>query len=135
MDTQETEILMKDTDGKIMKSLFRKSQRVIETKLQWRVFARDNYTCRYTGEKGIPLTVDHIDLWEEGGATIEDNMLAVSRKANKIRGNTPYEVWIHSAKYAAISKNLPENIKQANLDIVAKLPELRAKRMYHVRSR
>lgn len=133
-DILETEILKND-NGKLKKVTVRKSARLIDTRVQWRVFQRDNYTCRYTGETGIPLSVDHIDLWEDGGATIEDNLLAVSRKANKLRGNMPYDEWIKSDVYKRISKNLTEQQQRANLDILFKLEELKAQRVTNIRSR
>lgn len=133
-DILETEILKND-NGNLKKVTVRKSARLIDTRVQWKVFQRDNYTCRYTGETGIPLSVDHIDLWEDGGATIEDNLLAVSRKANKLRGNMPYEEWIKSETYKRISKNLTEQQQRANLDILFKLDELRQQRVTNIRSR
>ncbi len=133
-DIQEMEILQ-DDNGKLKKITVRKSARMIDTRVQWKVFARDNFTCRYTGETGIPLSVDHIDLYENLGATVEDNLLAVSRKANKLRGSIPYEEWVESDVYKRISKNLPDDIKKANLDIIAKLPYLRLLRVKNIHSR
>ncbi len=133
-DLLETKVLSQD-EGGLKKIIIRKTARVIDARMQWRVFCRDNYTCRYTGETGIPLSVDHIDLWENGGATIEDNLLAVSKKANKLRGSMPYEQWLDSDAYKKISVNLTPEQQKANRDILGKLNELRAKRVYHVRSR
>jgi hypothetical protein len=133
-DILETKILAEDK-GSIKKVIVRKTARLIDTHMQWRVFRRDNYTCRYTGETGIPLTVDHVDLWENGGATIEENLISCSRKANKLRGNIPYEQWINSNEYKRISQNLPEDIKQANRNVVNTLDSLRAKRVTIIRSR
>lgn len=133
-DLQETMMLVND-DGKIKKAIYRKSQRQIDSRVQWQVFARDNYTCRYTGETGIPLTVDHVDLYEEGGASIVENLISCTKKANKLRGNMPYDVWINSSEYKKISKNLPEQIKQANLAVLETLDDLKTKRVYNIRSR
>ena len=133
-DLVETEILKND-NGSLKKVLVRKTARLIDTRMQWRVFQRDNYSCRYTGEAGIPLSVDHIDLWEDGGATVDANLLAVSKKANKLRGNMPYEEWINSDVYKRISQNLSEEVKQANLDIVNQLSHLRSLRVTNIRSR
>lgn len=133
-DLVETEILKND-NGNLKKVIVRKTARLIDTRMQWRVFQRDNYTCRYTGETGIPLSVDHIDLWEDGGATIDANLLSVSKKANKLRGNIPYEEWINSDIYKKISQNLPEEIKQANLAVVNQLPHLRSLRVTNIHSR
>lgn len=134
MDMVQTEILAED-EGKIVKTMFRKSQRIIDRRIQWSVFARDNFKCRYTGQTGIPLTVDHIDLWEKGGATIPENLLTSSHKANKLRGNIPYEEWIVSPEYARISRDLTPAEKEANLRVVDTLPSLRRKRQIHKRKR
>lgn len=133
-DLMETKILVDDGNS-IKKAIVRKTTRAIDNKIKWNVFHRDNYTCRYTGQTGIPLSVDHIDLWENGGATIEQNLLTVSKKANRLRGNMPYEDWINSETYKKISKNLPEEIKQANIEIINRLEWLKTKRQYHKRSR
>lgn len=135
-DTLETEIIGTDPDtGKIIKSLFRKTQRQIDNFLQWAVFQRDQYSCRYCGRTGIPLTVDHIDLWENGGAAIEENLITACRKCNKDRGRIEYDIWIVSADYKKKSANLSDLQKQANLDIINRLPDLRSKRVNHTRSR
>lgn len=133
-DILETQILQND-DGKLKKVTVRKSARLIDNRMQWAVFKRDNYCCRYCGKSGIPLSVDHIDLWEDGGATVEENLLTACRKCNKTRGNTPYEVWINTAKYNSINKDLPSEIKEANLAIVAQLPHLQSIRVTNIRSR
>lgn len=133
-DLVETEVLVND-NGNLKKAILRKTQRLIDNRIQWNVFKRDNYTCRYTGETSVPLTVDHIDLWENGGASVEENLLSTSRKANKLRGNMPYDQWIHSDVYKKISRNLPESVKQANEAIVANLPHLESLRRIHQMSR
>lgn len=133
-DLLETEILQND-NGNLKKVTVRKSARLIDNRMQWAVFKRDNYCCRYCGKSGIPLSVDHIDLWEEGGATVEENLLTACRKCNKIRSNTPYAKWMTSSRYISISSSLPSEIKQANLDIVAQLPHLESLRVTNIRSR
>lgn len=134
-DLLETEILSQDPTGKLVKTIVRKTQRQIDSYLQWAVFQRDNYHCRYCGRTGIPLTVDHIDLWEEGGAAIAGNLLSACRQCNKDRGNMHYEDWIVSPIYLKKSRNLSEEIKQLNLSIVQDLPHLKSLRVLHVRSR
>lgn len=133
-DTLETEIFQKDPTG-ITKILLRKTQRQIDNYLQWAVFKRDEYKCRYCGRDSIPLSVDHIDLWEDGGAAIQENLLTACRQCNKDRGRMQYEVWIHSDFYYKKSKNLPDVIKARNMEVLDTLPELRAQRVQHVRSR
>lgn len=133
-DLLETQILQHD-EGKLKKVTVRKSARLIDNRMQWSVFKRDNYTCRYCGKDGIPLSVDHIDLWEDGGATVEENLLTACRKCNKVRGNTEYQAWLQSPKYASVNKGLSFEELQNNLDIVNQLPHIRALRVTNIRSR
>lgn len=134
-DLLETEMFARDPTGKLVKILFRKSQRQIDSYLQWDCFRRDNYTCQYCGRTGIPLTVDHADLYELGGATIKENLVSACRSCNKDRGRMEFDVWIKSPIYLRKSQNLPESIKQHNLELVGQLPHLQTLRVYHVRTR
>lgn len=131
-DILETEILQNRPEG-ITKSLVRKTQRQVDSSLMWRVFQRDNYTCRYCGRIGVPLTVDHLVLWEEGGPTIEANLLSACKNCNKTRGRIHYEDWLKSEHYLRVSQNLPENIKQSNLDLVEQLKNIPT--VNHIRNR
>lgn len=110
------------------KAIVRKSQRNIDGFMQWRVFERDNYRCRYCGKKN-PLTVDHIDLWEDGGATVEDNLISACKRCNKLRGRMQYADWLSSTTYKQQSKNLDEKVKKQNLEVVQRLPKLVAMRV------
>ncbi len=87
------------------KAILRKSQRRIDQHIAWQVFERDQYRCRYCWTKG-PLTVDHIILWEQGGATVPENLLSACRRCNKLRGNMEYDVWLRSPEYARVSAYL-----------------------------
>lgn len=133
-DIQETEILKKDENG-FSKSIVRKSARILDSHMQWRVYRRDHYKCRYCGRDGVPLTVDHIITWENGGATIEENLLTACRKCNKDRGSEPYDKWIESSEYKRVSQKLDDLTKRKNLDIVSKLLELSTLTVEHKRSR
>ena len=113
-DLQETEVLVNDND-KIKRAILRKSTRQISAQVSWNVYRRDNYTCRYCGRNDIPLTVDHLILWEDGGPSIEANLVACCRKCNKVRGNMRYKDWLKSRQYESVSKNLPSEIRQANI--------------------
>lgn len=135
LDMVETEMFLQDPSGKIVKSIVRKSQRTIDGFMQWRVFKRDNYTCRYCGKSGTPLTVDHIDLWEHGGITTEDNLITACKKCNKERGNMPYAQWLESERYKRNSANLPPEVKKQNEDVLQTLPALMAQRKKHINSR
>ena len=89
-DLVEKEVLSKDQTGTFYKAVARKCQRNIEQGISWNVYRRDGYKCRYCGNDKVPLTVDHLVLWEDGGPSIEDNLVACCRKCNKIRGDLKY---------------------------------------------
>lgn len=107
------------------KAVLRKSQRVIDRSIQWEVFRRDKYACRYCGRDTVPLTVDHIITWEEGGASTTDNLLASCGPCNKRRGMTDYITWLNSPGYAKVSTNLDEYKRDDNLQVVQNLDYLR----------
>jgi len=132
-DIMETEILAQDTDAKLHKAILRKTQRQIEQRLQWRVFKRDGYTCRYCGADDVPLTVDHIILWEEGGPTTDDNLVTACKKCNKTRGNMRYEDWLIGDYYTQKKENITDNVRTQNLEIVLRLKDI--PRQYHRKSR
>lgn len=98
------------------KVVVRKSQRNIEQGINWRVFHRDGYTCRYCGATGgeAPMTVDHIVLWEDMGASVEDNLNSACRKCNKERGNMQYDEWLKSDYYKKVSANIASIVKLQN---------------------
>lgn len=91
------------------KTLVRKSQRIIDSRVTWKVFERDNYTCRYCGAHGIPMSVDHIVLWEDFGDSVEENLVTSCKKCNRLRGNTPFLKWLESDIYKERGKNIPWN--------------------------
>jgi hypothetical protein len=133
-DIMEVEILKDDGNG-LKKTIVRKSQRLIDDQVMWQVFKRDHYACRYCGRDGVKLTVDHIITWEEGGATIAENLLTSCRKCNKERGMTPYEQWINGGYYKRVSNNLDDLTRQLNEDIVKQLEQLRTLKVQNIRSR
>ena len=133
-DLMETEILAKDSSGKLIKAIVRKSQRNVEQGVSWKVYKRDNYTCRYCGNNSVPLTVDHAPIpWESGGPSIEDNMVACCKRCNKMKSNMPYEEWLNNEYYEKVSKKLPESVKQANISLINKISVIPLK--IHVASR
>lgn len=133
MDLLETEILAKLEDGSIGKAIVRKTQRLIEQRVSWAVYKRDLYTCRYCGRDGIPLTVDHLVLWEEGGPSIEENLVTACRKCNKTRGNMQYADWLESEKYKRLSAGISPVVEQRNQLLVQNLDNI--PRNIHQRSR
>lgn len=86
------------------KVILRKSQRNIEQTISWNVFRRDNYTCQYCAKNDIPLTVDHIILWEKMGASVEENLIAACKKCNKTRGNMEFDEWTKSSYFLEVIK-------------------------------
>ena len=120
-DLVETEVLAKTEDGKLYKAIVRKCQRTIDQQVSWNVFRRDGYACRYCGNDRIPLTVDHLILWEEGGPQIEENLVAACKKCNKTRSNTAYADWLNHRYYRKVAENLTQEQRQANLDLVVTL--------------
>lgn len=132
-DLLETEILMRDKSGKIVKGLIRKTTRQIEQGVSWKVYHRDNYTCRYCGITGIPMTVDHLVLWEEGGPSIVDNLITACRKCNKKRGNMQYQDWVDSEYYKSVSQSLSDDQREINWVLQHELDKIPRKIHKHKR--
>jgi len=133
-DLLETEMFLKDEKGILTKIVVRKSTRQIEQGLSWKVFERDNYTCRYCGKTGIPLTVDHIVLWEKGGPTIEENLLTACRKCNKTRGNMEYRDWLKSLYYLrASAAGVGPAVQLANIAVLSDIKDIPLR--VHIKSR
>lgn len=116
------------------KAVVRKSQRQIDTSISWSVYKRDAYVCRYCGTDGA-LTVDHIDLWEMGGASVEDNLVACCRKCNRLRGSMLYPDWLLSQEYIQRSARLTARQQEANQALIAEIPRLVKLRQKTQRSR
>lgn len=132
-DLMETEVLTRASDGSIAKALVRKSQRQIDTACSWNVFRRDGYACRYCGADSVPLTVDHVVCWEEGGPSEEPNLVSACRRCNKLRGNAQYEDWLAGPDYARVSAGLGPAARALNEALVDRLPTIQ--RRLHARSR
>jgi hypothetical protein len=123
-DTLETEIMARAKDKTITKAIVRKAERQIATHIQWAVFRRDHYTCRYCGDNACPLTVDHIVLWEEGGPSIEKNLVAACKKCNRTRGNTQYGDWLRSNEFKTRSRKLTQDDHLGLLAIERTIPSI-----------
>jgi hypothetical protein len=129
-DVLETEVISKASDGTLAKIILRKSGRQIAQEVSWKVYHRDHYKCRYCGAgPGIPLTVDHLVLWEEGGPSIESNLLSSCKRCNRTRGNTQYEDWLRHPYYTKVSQRLTQDVLQANQMLAGTLA--RIPRMVH----
>ncbi len=132
-DLLETEILAKAADGTLTKVVIRKSQRQIEQGVSWKVFKRDNYSCRYCGKNDVPLTVDHLVCWEAGGPSIEPNLVSVDKSCNRKRGNLPFDQWLDHPYYKRVSLALTEEQRLANQMLLTTLNVI--PRVQHIRSR
>jgi hypothetical protein len=132
-DLTEVETLVLHPNGGVVKAILRKSARNIDARITWRVFKRDNYTCRYCGAEGVPMTIDHLILWKKGGATVKGNLVTTCRKCNKIRGDMPYHQWIVSRTYLNKSKNLSQEVIAKNLDLIETIKSI--PRVVHKKSR
>jgi len=132
-DIMETEILAKDTEGNLVKTILRKSTRQIDQAIQWKVYFRDKFRCRYCNRIGVPLSVDHIILWEEGGPSTEENLITACKKCNKTRGSMHYEEWLKSPYYRRVSNDLSGGVFNDNEEILKRLDSI--PRRIHIISR
>jgi len=118
-DVLETEVKTKEG-----KAIIRKAQRQIADYISWNVYKRDEYTCRYCGREYLPLTVDHIVLWEDGGPSIEENLVASCKRCNRTRGNMKYPDWIASEKYKSLSGGVDKYFLQENEKLIEKMKDI-----------
>lgn len=98
---EEWQEFLKQTDDPVTpigKAFVRKSTRQIDESIKWRVYERDNYTCRYCGAHGVPMTVDHYLAQKFGGLTTFDNLLTACRPCNKKKGHMTIDEWKNFCK-------------------------------------
>jgi len=131
-DLLETEILRRGPQG-ITKAIVRKTQRQIDANVTWQVFKRDDYACRYCGKNHVPLTIDHLILWENGGPTIMKNLVAACKPCNRKRGRIAYSDWLASDYYKEVSKNLSEDVKTKNIELIEEIKHIN--KVQHIRNR
>lgn len=132
-DVMETEVLARAADGSLVKAVMRKSQRQIDQSVSWQVFRRDGYRCRYCGKDDVPLTVDHVVLWEDGGPSVPENLVSACRKCNRTRGNTPYAEWLRGRYYVGLSGPRGPDLSSRNEDVLPTIPDI--PRRHHVHTR
>jgi hypothetical protein len=113
-DLLETEIWATASDGMLAKAIARKSQRQISQGVSWAVYKRAEYKCEYCGADDVPLTVDHLVLWEVGGPSTMDNLSSCCRKCNKTRGNLDYSAWLKHPYYVTVSRKLSAETRAEN---------------------
>ena len=58
------------------------------------VFVRDDYTCRYCGERGGKLECDHVIPHSRGGPDHEDNLVTACFKCNRSKRDKTLEEWL-----------------------------------------
>lgn len=130
-DLVEVEATVEAEDGTLQKAIARKSQRQIDTQVSWNVLRRDNFACRYCGTEKLSLTVDHLVRWEDGGPSIEANLVAACRKCNKVRGDTAYAAWLRHPYYLEKSKSVSVAYQELNrrvVDTLASIPRVYIKK-------
>lgn len=130
-DVVEVEATVQAENGELQKAIVRKSQRQIDSQVSWNVFRRDNFMCRYCGTEKLSLTVDHLVRWEDGGPSIEENLVACCRKCNKVRGDTAYAAWLRHPYYLEKSRSVSGAYQQLNqrvADTLANIPRVHIKK-------
>ena len=132
-DVVETEVLARAENGDLVKVVARKCERNIDQSVSWTVFRRDSYRCRYCGKDDVPLTVDHLVLWEDGGPSSQENLVAACRKCNKARGRTQYAEWLRSDYYRRVCGGLGVHVRKKNEELLMTLAAI--PRRLHVRTR
>jgi HNH endonuclease len=85
--------LYKDGSNKIVKAVVRKATRQVDQLVAWKCYARDNYTCVYCGDTGVPLTYDHYLAQAYGGQTTMENGRTSCRPCNKRKGHMTIGEW------------------------------------------
>jgi hypothetical protein len=70
----------------------------VGSKLRWKVFSRDNYTCQYCGRRppDAVLEVEHVVPVSKGGKDEETNLTTACEECN--RGKSDQEVWQHGSE-------------------------------------
>jgi hypothetical protein len=62
----------------------------ISKRTRFRIFARDDFTCRYCGRQSdvVPLVVDHFIPVKEGGTNDDDNLMTACEPCNQGKAAT-----------------------------------------------
>ena len=92
-----SEFIRRSDDPEVLveKIFLRKLRFEISGAVQQKVWAADNFECKYCFKKmgPIQLTVDHFYPLETGGKNEPSNYLSACRACNKKKGNLAPEVW------------------------------------------
>lgn len=62
-------------------------------KIRARIFARDDYTCRYCGERGGRLECDHVIAVARGGNSEDANLATACFRCNRSKRSRLLEEW------------------------------------------
>ena len=123
-DSVPTEALVKEGDKPAGKAIIMKSHRQVSKIVSWKVFKRDDYTCRYCARDDVPLTVDHLVTWESGGPSTEANLVASCGPCNNCRGEMPFGEWLKCKDYKRRSVNLSTAQQFANQALLPTLTNI-----------
>jgi hypothetical protein len=64
-----------------------KSKKIpIPESMKWKIFGRDNFTCKKCGSRRY-LTVDHVHPESRGGKADESNLQTLCKSCNSSKGN------------------------------------------------
>jgi hypothetical protein len=69
--------------------------------LRQQVFARDDYTCRYCGQRGGVLECDHVFPVSKGGGHELDNLVTACRPCNRAKRDKTPEEWARTCAPSA----------------------------------
>lgn len=58
------------------------------------VFARDDYTCQYCGQRAVRLECDHVVPLSRGGKSIFENLATACRTCNQAKGAKLLGEWV-----------------------------------------
>ena len=73
-----------------VETIVMKTPRGVSTRLRFKVFMRDNFTCQYCGrttKDGVKLEVDHKIAYSNGGETLLDNLITACWTCNSGKSN------------------------------------------------
>jgi hypothetical protein len=59
-----------------------------------KIFARDDFTCRYCGERGRKLQCDHVIPVSRGGEHRDDNLVTACEPCNRSKGAKLLSEWL-----------------------------------------
>lgn len=67
-------------------------------RIRSKIYARDDYTCQYCGERGGRLECDHVFPVSRGGETTEENLVTACFACNRAKRDKTPEEWLSSGQ-------------------------------------